>query len=346
MNNMLDDLAHGFSENNSEMFDSVYADFEKNASVTAGEQERILSSVMRKAGFDMKENITLKKTRKISKRMVGIVIAAAVMIIGTVTTAAYYAGYRLEDGQIIRKFYGENAETWLDSSGLNEKQAGQNGHFDVTMYSPVSDGMYCNTLWCIEALDDTAKEQLGNTITINIQAYYADTGEEINMSGSSSWWNESLNSDTYRYFSHSIPLAGIDISRDIEFRIDNFMTFDSMVPADELTDGLKFIVNASPNVETKIIANEKGTEFWLSTLEAVHILGANEEYPDKIQKVCLIKSDGSYEPVYEWGWTCGNAIGETKITEPMLIISFREMFDISDVIGIKIDDDIYLEVNK
>ena len=111
MDKMLDDLAYGISEDSAEMFDSVYAGFEKNASVTADEQERILSSVMRKAGFDMKENISIKKTGRISRRISVIIIAAAMLLIGSVTAAAYYAGYRLEDGQIIRKFYGENAET-------------------------------------------------------------------------------------------------------------------------------------------------------------------------------------------------------------------------------------------
>ena len=179
---------------------------------------------------------------------------------------------------------------------------------------------------------------LGKTIYCDIQAYYADTGEEINMAGSSSWWwNEPFNNETYHYFSHRMPLDHIDISRDIEFRIDRF----DEVSANEMTNGLEFVVNASPNVDTKIMANENGAEFELSTLGAIHILSENEDYPDEIKKVSLIKSDGSYKDFHEWGWSCGE-MGNIKV----ISISFREMFDISDVIGIKIDDDIYMAADE
>ncbi|MCH5348228.1 MAG: hypothetical protein J1E40_02800 [Oscillospiraceae bacterium] len=99
MDKMLDDMAYGISEDSAEMFDSVYAGFEKNASVTAYEQERILSSVMRKAGFDMKEIASIKKTRKISKRIAGMVIAAAVILTAGITIFAAESGgiSRLKD---------------------------------------------------------------------------------------------------------------------------------------------------------------------------------------------------------------------------------------------------------
>lgn len=90
MEKMLDDLAHGFSENSAELFDSVYADFEKNATVSDAEQERILSSVMRKAGFEMKDNISAKRARKSKKRIVTVFIAAAIVLVGTSFTAMRY----------------------------------------------------------------------------------------------------------------------------------------------------------------------------------------------------------------------------------------------------------------
>ena len=350
MDNMLENLVYGISENNSDMIDSVYEDFEKNAFVTDDEQNRILSSVMRKAGFDMKETISIKKTRKISKRIAGIVIAAAAMLIGAVTAAAYYAGYRLEDGQIIRKFYGENAETWLDSNELNEKQVEQNGHFDVTMYSFISDGYFCESVWCIEALDEAARNKLGSIAFYSIQAYYADTGEEVNMAGSSSGWDELLNDDTHHYYSQKMPLNHVDTSRDIEFRIENsaLVNPDS---DDDLTEGLKFVVNASPNVETKVVSNGKGAEFVLSPLGASHIfravdhpLRAYDDYPGEVKDACLIKSDGSYEYPNDGRFGLGR-IGENDGSEVLVWINFGGFIDISDVIGIKIDDEIYLEVN-
>ena len=348
MDNMLDNLVYGISENNSDMINSVYADFEKNASVTADEQERILSSVMRKAGFDMKENITMKKTGKINRRMVGIVIAAAAMLIGTVTAAAYYAGYRLEDGQIIRKFYGENAETWFDSNGLNDKQAEQNGHFDVTMYSFISDGNFCKSVWCIEALDEAAQEQLNSVSFYKIQAYYADTGEKINMAGSSTAADTELNDETHHYYSHRMPLNGVDISRDIEFRIEDYPVYELQEYDFTLKDGLKFVVNASPNVETKILSNEKGTELVLSPLGASQKFRAGEDYPEKTRDICLIKSDGSYEyPDDGFGYYAAIDNEDSENPFPITVqVTFGDILDISNIVGVKIGDEIYWEVNR
>ena len=339
---MLDDLAYRISEDSSGLFDSVYADFEKGASVTADEQERILSSVMRKAGFDMKEAYTIKKTRKINKRMVGIVIAAAMLLfICTIATAAYRAGYRLEDGQIIRKFYGENAETWLDINELNVQQTEQNEHFKITMYSPVSDGIYCNTLWCIEALDEAAQEQLGGIDFYDFREYYADTGEKIYNEGYTGAIYEPFNDEFHYYYLHRMMLRNVDISREIEIRIEDEPVYEWQEYDLTLKDGIKFVVNASPNVETKTIANESGRELLLSPLGISQKFIDDKYNPDE-RYVYLIRSDGSYEHI-----EAGNSyVGDHENPGHVLMHDMDfDIIDISDVVGVKIGDEIYLEVN-
>ena len=344
MNNMLDDLAHGFSEKDSEMFDSIHAGFEKNASVTADEQERILSSVMRKAGFDMKENISMKKTRKLSRRMSVIMIAAAMLLIGLVFTAAYRVGHRLEEEEIIRKFYGGNAKAWLDINELNVQQTEQNEHFKITMYSPVSDGIYCNTLWCIEALDEAAQEQLGGIDFYDFREYYVDTGEEIimNRSYGRGAVYEPLNDEFHYYYLHRMMLRNVDISREIELRIEDKPVYEWQEYDFTLKDGIKFVVNASPNVETKTIANESGRELLLSPLGISQKFTDDGYDPDE-RYVYLIKSDGSYEHI-----EAGNSyVMDEEIPWRVFMhdMSF-DITDISDVAGVKIGDEIYWEVNS
>ena len=341
---MLDDLAYGFSEKDSEMFDSVHADFEKNASVTDSEQERILSSVMRKAGFDMKENIAVKKIRKSNRRISVIIIAAAMLLICTVATAAYRVGFRLEDGQIIRKFYGENAETWLDINKLNVQQTEQNEHFKITMYSPVSDGIYCNTLWCIEALDEAAQEQLSDIDFYDFREYYADTGEEIvmNRSYARGAIYEPLNDEFHYYYLHRIMLRNVDISREIELRIEDKPVYEQQEYDFTLKDGIKFVINASPNVETKTIVNESGRELLLSPL-GISQKFIDDGYDPDERYVYLIKSDGSYEHI-EAG---SSYVMDEEIPWRVFMhdLSF-DITDISDAAGVKIDDEIYWETNR
>lgn len=288
----------------------------------------------------MKE-ITIKKTGRISRRISMIVIAAAMMLIGAVTTAAYYAGFRLEDGEIIRKFYGEKSETWLDVNKLNVQQTEQNEHFKITMYSPVSDGIYCNTLWCIEALDEAAQEQLGGIDFYDFREYYADTGEKIYNEGYTGAIYEPFNDEFHYYYLHRMMLRNVDISREIEIRIEDEPVYERQEYDLTLKDGIKFVVNASPNVETKTIANESGRELLLSPL-GISQKFIDDEYDPDERYVYLIRSDGSYEHI-----EAGNSyVGDHENPGHVLMHDMDfDITDISDVVGVKIDDDIYMVVD-
>ena len=94
MEKKLNNLAFGISKNDSAILDNVFEDFERNAEITEEEQERILSAVMRKAGFDNMSdnnnitNINKKGSNKMIKvvfRKVAAVLAAAVLATGTVS---------------------------------------------------------------------------------------------------------------------------------------------------------------------------------------------------------------------------------------------------------------------
>ena len=81
-----------------ELFDG-YSDFGNDAAVTDQEQARILFSAMRKAGFEMKETMTEKKTMRHKKRWVVCAIAAAAACLCGFTA---YAVYQYNYGNAFR----------------------------------------------------------------------------------------------------------------------------------------------------------------------------------------------------------------------------------------------------
>ncbi len=89
MEKKLNDLAFGISTNKADVLDNAFEDFERSAEITEEEQERILSAVMRKAGYDMNNNITNEgssnRRMKVVFRRVAAVLAAAVLATGTLS---------------------------------------------------------------------------------------------------------------------------------------------------------------------------------------------------------------------------------------------------------------------
>ena len=95
-----EELKIDLSVQDAELFEDTFAGFEENAEVTDAEKKRVLSSVMRKAGFEMNEiinekrkNITASKTDdtevrrgRIQVKRGGIIAACiAVLTVGAVT---------------------------------------------------------------------------------------------------------------------------------------------------------------------------------------------------------------------------------------------------------------------
>ena len=88
MDNRLYDLPNKISEKDAALFDSVYERLDKNASASNEEKKRILSSAMRKAGFEMQDNyadITINRfRRKTTVKRIFVIAAAAAALVGAV----------------------------------------------------------------------------------------------------------------------------------------------------------------------------------------------------------------------------------------------------------------------
>ncbi|MBR1752169.1 MAG: hypothetical protein IJ740_15110 [Ruminococcus sp.] len=83
-------LSDIITENGMQELLDGYSDFGTDSFVTDEEQARILSSAMRKAGFEMKETMVTKKTRRHGRRFAAIIAAAVLMIMGAIGAGAFF----------------------------------------------------------------------------------------------------------------------------------------------------------------------------------------------------------------------------------------------------------------
>lgn len=139
--NRLNDLAATATENDCEEMENELEDFMSAAFIGDEQQQRILSSVMRKAGFEMKENITVKKTKRHGKRFVGFIAAAAVLGAGAVTASGYYIANRGTWNAVKYKFEGSNSvvsdEQINEAAGTIERITTMNGECEINTFEDV-----------------------------------------------------------------------------------------------------------------------------------------------------------------------------------------------------------------
>ena len=102
MKNVRKELACILTEDDAAEFENTFADFETGACVTKNSQQRILSSVMRKAGFEMKEKRTKKRTISIA-----VIAAAAACLCGFTAFAVYQYNY----GNAFKSKLADNGKT-------------------------------------------------------------------------------------------------------------------------------------------------------------------------------------------------------------------------------------------
>lgn len=92
MEERLNALLNSTSPEEAELLSEEFAEFEAGAELPDEAAQHILSSVMRKAGFEMNENITVTKVKrkKRGKRLFILIAAVLMIILGTIGAGAYF----------------------------------------------------------------------------------------------------------------------------------------------------------------------------------------------------------------------------------------------------------------
>ena len=164
MKRTLDGLPEKLTERDCERFEPVFSDFMRTADIADDEKQHILSSVMRKAGFEMNDNITMTKgkRKKRGKRLFILIAAVLMIILGTIGAGAYY----LNKQGIIN---GMNLRMWNLREAAEEELELLNGmtstkgrlientfeEIDVSYDGVVCDGMQMIVILTLKKKDGT-----------------------------------------------------------------------------------------------------------------------------------------------------------------------------------------------
>ena len=150
MENRLNEIAERMTEEDTIRFEHSFSDFDDHSVLGNEQHDRILSSLMRKAGFEMKETMSVKKTRKHGK-FIGLVIAAAVLMTGAL---GVYAADTL--GIFSRFFKGDISP--FESEVLSTVQTVSNEDLTLTIDGIVADEVECKILVSVYANDSEGRK--------------------------------------------------------------------------------------------------------------------------------------------------------------------------------------------
>ncbi len=164
MEERLNALLNSTSPDEAELLSGEIAEFAAGAELPDEAAQHILSSVMRKAGFEMNENITITKVKrkKRGKRLFILIAAVLMIILGTIGAGAYY----LNKQGIIN---GMNLRMWNLREATEEELELLNGmtstkgrlientfeEIDVSYDGVVCDGMQMIVILTLKKKDGT-----------------------------------------------------------------------------------------------------------------------------------------------------------------------------------------------
>ena len=213
MKNVRKELACILTEDDAAEFENTFADFETGACVTKNSQQRILSSVMRKAGFEMKEKRTKKRTISIA-----VIAAAAACLCGFTAFAVYQYNY----GNAFKSKLADNGKTVTgDVHELESTTQPFNGvilentftDIDFTVEGVVSDVGRDYALVTARKTDGTAfaegddkRFEAGLQMCIPCNTDYFN-GKEINDTSELYWGYQSVNCELNDDGSLSITMS-------------------------------------------------------------------------------------------------------------------------------------------
>ena len=310
-------------------------------------QARILSSVMRKAGFEMKENITVNKTKKKSKRFVGFMIAAAVVATGAISAGAYAVYNEFMNKQSVEYYFGEEAVDKLEGMELVINKSCENEHFRVTADTALSDGESAMVVFTIEKLSEETRSLI--RFLPGIELCYADTGERCPTNGSSFgmfFTKDGDNDPSGDAVAVTLNIAAgsdIDLSRMIKIKFEDKKEFQS--DPNIYYDSMELVLDLSANVDTAVLTSEDGREITMLPFGMSGVSLSDDEmdmFTDTEPEIFFITPDGTAKPLQQRFISISKENDKTD-TYSIFIDRF---INIDDYIGVEICGDIYWNTNK
>lgn len=305
-----------------------------------------------------------------SRRRIGIAIAIAAAV-ALMIPAGVFAFTQLTHRDKVSIYYSEEGVRLLEENHLTDGYTVENGKIRLTVDVQICDGNYVEGVYTLTALTEDAKEHLH---TVSGYRVYADDYEYMwgaGGAGSSdgSTWTEDEISWSFRY-----PVRGkaIDESRPMrviffeDFKTGEPFHYDGHTFTGDFTyyEGIYFDLITEPNIPTKTLRSEDGTEIVLSHF-GMSMIDENKDEPveeisfSTINSLVIIASDGErYDLMSELGlsgisMSAGgvsiiSSNGYTielsgDINRGKFSIRFGTAFDLDNVSGVEINGVKYME---
>lgn len=340
MNNDPVRLSELISTSGAQRLNDEFAEFSANAEITDEEQQRILSSVMRKAGAEMKETMTTKKTRRHSRRFVGFMIAAAIAVTGAAGVYAYNQFFHKENVE----HYIKNGEQ-LEERGLAANIQAQTDDLRFTVDTLLSDGHQAYGVLTVEHIGDKAGQAL-SLCDYAVTIVYADTGEFI----TNNWGGDAYIDGTEKAGQNRriicIDLSGVDTQRDVKFLFRRDEPTGSFYGSGTLTGQkdnndipIRYECEATAslrkNVENIDLYDSEGRKVTLSEFEIYSSEVMWEDTSSTKNALKLIDKDGNK--------TDCTFTDITGYMETYSYITFNKLVNTDDISGVEINGIEYLK---
>ncbi|MBR5418028.1 MAG: hypothetical protein IK109_08390 [Clostridiales bacterium] len=312
--------------------------------------------------IEAKRNITLRKRIRTA-----IVVAAALAVMVPVSVIAYS---KLTHRDKVSVYYSEDGVRAIEENMAMSGFTVENGKIRLTVDTMMCDGNYVEGVYTLTALTEDAKEHLDNAHKYRC---YADNGEEI-------WCDfisESMVSDAKTeneisyYFQYPLRASIIDDTRPTRIVFCEEIEYTGIVnDFNDLRDytyyeGIYYDLLSEPNVPTKTLCSEDGTEltlspFSLNNLDKYWDFYQNERYAEEmIESFVFITTDGErYDFFADLGidgmFSATNGVSpeqakglnlllEGHISSGNFYFKFGTAFDVENISGVEINGVAYME---
>ena len=300
----------------------------------------------------------LNRRRKLS---IGIAAAALVAVMVPI---GVFAVAQITHRDKVSIYYSEEGVQMLEESLLANGFTVNNGSYELTVDVEMCDGNFTQGVYTVTALTDEAKEHLQS---VNTKLVYADTGEWIYPvgGGSESAFGDALSEDQISIqFSYPVNNSYIDASRPIRIMFFEYVETgetdgygNEVVEDYTYYDGIYFDLLTEPNVQTKTLRAEDGTEITLNPY-GVSQLDKSWEYPEddeipgeEVSDFAVIATDGGRTEILSDGNLSSAAGFGTGVVNGITItgaygsgnftIGFGTVLNVDNISGVEINGVVY-----
>lgn len=300
----------------------------------------------------------LNRRRKLS---IGIAAAALVAVMVPI---GVFAVAQITHRDKVSIYYSEEGVQMLEESLLANGFTVNNGSYELTVDVEMCDGNFTQGVYTVTALTDEAREHLQS---INHKLVYADTGEWIYPvgGGSESAFGDALSEDQISIqFSYPVNNSYVDASRPIRVVFFEYVETgetdgygNEVVEDYTYYDGIYFDLLTEPNVQTKTLRAEDGTEITLNPY-GVSQLDKNWEYPEddeipgeEVSDFAVIATDGGRTEILSDGNLSSAAGFGTGVVNGITItgaygsgnftIGFGTVLNVDNISGVEINGVVY-----